>query len=112
MITWVIPAGCAVTGTALLYVMRPRRRRSCACRHGWCRAESPAAPWKRRARAITLTGHGWVPRIRYGLTRAEHGDRLRLGMPAWHPDWLTGELPEDCEQLLAGLEARTWEETS
>lgn len=79
---------------------------------GLCRAESPAARVRRRALALSRPGPGWAARVRYGLTRAEYEERRRFGMPAAHPDWLTGVLPEDGEELLAELEAATWEDTT
>jgi|SRR5579859_4780929 len=85
-------------------------RRSRRCRCGYCRVESLLAPWRRRAWALILPGPGRAARIRYGLGRAEYAERARSGMRMDHPDWLTGELSEESEELLAGLEAATWED--
>jgi len=120
---WWVPIGlaawCAVAVIAALPVgwflageargPRTVRRRRCRCRD--CRTESALAPAARRVRAVFQPGPGQAARVRYGLTRGEHAERIRSGLPMGHPDWLTGELPGACEELLAGLEAETWEES-
>jgi hypothetical protein len=58
---------------------------------------------------VILPGPGRVARIRYGLGRGEYAERVRSGMPMSYPDWITGELPGEDEEMLAELEAETWE---
>lgn len=70
-----------------------------------CRTESRVAPWKRRAMQARRPGPGWAARVRHALSEAEYRERRRFGMPMAHPDWLTGELPEAGEELLAELDA-------
>jgi len=120
---WWVPIGlaawCAVAVVLALVIgpvlagdsRRPGRRaaRGRRCRCGDCRTESALAPARRRVRAVFQPGPGQAARVRYGLTRREHAERLRSGLPVRHPDWLTGELPEYCEELLAELESETWE---
>jgi hypothetical protein len=102
-----VMAGCAAVaaGLGLTWLGRrpapSRRRHRCAD----CITESALAPWKRRLLALTRPGPGWAPRVRYGLRPDEYGERIRSGMAMNHPDWLTGVLPGDREELLAGLDA-------
>lgn len=99
----------AITGTALvLYGRRgdpDRPRKPSRCKCGNCRTESPLAPWERRVWAVITPGPGRLSRIRHGLGRAEYAERVRFGMPMNHPDWITGCLREEFEELLAELDA-------
>jgi len=104
-----IPAAlglAAVTALAILCRRLDPQRHRCPD----CRSQNPLTPWKLRALAAARPGPGWAARVRYGLRRAEYEERVRLGMPMRHPDWITGELAEDREELLAALDAETWEE--
>jgi hypothetical protein len=100
-------AGRAVAARQAAASARVATRR---CRCGYCRTESPLAPWRRRAWALVLPGPGRAARIRYGLGRAEYAERVRFEMPMRHPDWLTGVLSDQFEERLAELEAATWED--
>ncbi len=82
-----------------------KKRKPPRCRCGYCRIESRFAPWERRVWAVITPGPGRAARIRYGLGRAEYEERVRFGMPMWHSDWITGELPDEHEEALAELDA-------
>jgi hypothetical protein len=43
-----------------------------------------------------------------GCDRAERGARAAIGMPARHPERITGDLPGGQEEWLAGLAAALW----
>ena len=104
-----IPIVCALAALTMAGIVLfgrrddPDKTRRCQCGH--CRTESPLDPWKRRTWALVLPGPGRAARIRHGLGRAEYAERVRFGMAMNHPDWITGELPEELEERLAEMDA-------
>ena len=101
---------CATAGTAILVIAKRLRRSRSRC--GCCPPRGVLAPWKLRAWALVLPGPGWAARIRHGLGRDEYAARAGAGMAMDHPDWITGGLPEDFEEILAELDSQTWEGSS
>ncbi len=100
-----VPVACALAAITGLALLRYGQKQASRCQCGSCRAGSPPAPWKLRAWALVLPGPGRAARIRHGLGRAEYAERVLLGMSMNHPDWITGELPDWHEELLAEMDA-------
>jgi hypothetical protein len=113
-----LSAEVAVLSAALAAVASGRSRSVPSAPSGSPKASRPApfSAWpvtrteaRREGRRPGAAWDGCAARIRTrAAVKAERTVRAALGMPARHPERLTGELPERQEEQLAALAAELW----